>query len=393
MPRPTVPAAAIAFLCVVLLLPTKSRASDDPQAKIATVVEQAIRPLMQRHDIPGMAVGIVMHGESHVYNYGVASKATGAPVTDTTLFELGSVSKTFTATLASYAQVTGKLSLSDTTSRDFPALRGSSFDHVTLLNLATHTSGGLPLQVPGGISNPAQLVAYLQSWKPAYAPGAARTYSNIGIGMLGVIAARSMHGDFAALMAATLFAGLGMPHTYLNVPSAVAANYAQGYTRTDQPIRMAPGVLAAEAYGIRTTAGDMLRFVAANIGTLAIDTALQRAITATHTGYFQVGAMTQDLIWEQYHEPVALPDLLDGNGAGMQLRANPVVRLQPPLPPRDDVLINKSGTTNGFGAYVAFLPAKRLGIVLLGNKNYPIDARVTTAFEIMARLEAAGMND
>jgi beta-lactamase class C len=51
------------------------------------------------------------------------------------------------------------------------------------------------------------------------------------------------------------------------------------------------------------------------------------------------------------------------------------------------VLLNKTGSTNGFAAYVACVPARRLGVVFLANKNYPIDARVTAAYQILMRLD------
>ena len=88
-----------------------------------------------------------------------------------TLFEIGSVSKTFTATLVSYAQAGGHLSLSDNASRYLPALRGSNLDHVSLLNLGTHTPGGLPLQVPDDVRDDDQLMQYFRDWKPPDPPG------------------------------------------------------------------------------------------------------------------------------------------------------------------------------------------------------------------------------
>src|ERR1700722_3139609 len=177
--------AAIAALFACVLLPLSAGAAGNENAGVENVVARTIRPLMQRYGIPGMAVGIVVGGRAYVFHYGVASKATRRPVAPSTLFEIGSVSKTFTATLASYAQVNGKLSLSEPASTYLPSLRGTSFDTVSLANLGTHTSGGLPLQVPDDVTNDAQLTAYLRSWKPTYAPGTYRIYSNPSIGLLG----------------------------------------------------------------------------------------------------------------------------------------------------------------------------------------------------------------
>ena len=367
-------------------LPVCGHAADDAKTAVEKSVIQTILPLMAREGIPGMGVGVVFDGQSYVFDYGAASRATGKPVTGDTLFEVGSISKTFTAALADYAQINGHLSFADPASKYLPALRGSHFDEVNLLNLGTHTPGGLPLQLPSEVTNDGQLMRYFQNWKPAYAPGTYRTYSNLGIGLLGIIAAKSLDEGFTTLLESKLFPAMGLKNTFLAVPDARMDDYAQGYTEKDAPIRMAPGVLAAETYSIRTTAGDLLRFVEANMGLCAVDEKWQRALTDTHTGYYQVGGMTQDLVWEQYAYPVERETLLAGNSDDVILEPHPATKLDPPTPPQPDVLINKTGSTNGFAAYVAFVPAKKLGVVLLANKRYPIDARVTAADEILSQL-------
>jgi beta-lactamase class C len=372
---------------IACTIATASHAADDQKDRIKTAVDHAMAPVIAHNGIRGMAVGIVDGDEHYVFNYGVASTETGKPVTNETLFELGSVSKTLTATLASYSQVRGYLSLSDPTSRFLPSLQNSPFGNVTLLNLGTHTPGGLPLQVPDNISNNEQLMQYFKAWQPAYAAGTHRTYANPSIGTLGLIAAKSMGQDFDGLMQGQLFPTLGMKDTYIKVPAAKMPDYAQGYTKDGAPIRMAPGVLSSEAYGIKTTAADMNRFVEANMNLIRVNEKLQHAIANTHIGYFKAGPMTQDLIWEQYPYPVTLESLLSGNSPAMIFNATPVTEIKPPQEPQNNVWINKTGSTNGFGAYIAFIPQKRLGIVILANKNFPIDERVTAAYRILTSLE------
>lgn len=375
--------AVTVFACATTIV---SHAADDQQDKVRSAVTRAIQPVMSKYGISGMAVGIVTGDQHYVFNYGLASTETRTPVTGDTLFELGSVSKTLTATLTSYAQVSGYLSLSDPSSKYLTSLRNSKFGNVSLLNLGTHTPGGLPLQVPDNIRNDDQLMQYFRQWQPTYAPGTYRTYANPGIGALGLITAKSMGQGFNELMEKHLFPALDMKSSFINVPAARLTDYAEGYTKEGAPIRMTPGVLSSEAYGIKTTAADMIRFLEANMNLIQLDPKFQRAITDTHTGYFKAGSMTQDLIWEQYPYPVQLKTLLDGNSSAMVFNATPVTEIEPPQPPREDVWINKTGSTNGFGAYVAFIPKKRLGIVILANKNFPIDERVTAAYRILTSL-------
>lgn len=353
---------------------------------IHSIVNDAVRPAMRQYGIPGMAVGVTIEGRHYVFDYGVASKSTGKLVDESTLFEIGSITKTFTASLVSYAQLTGKLSLSDDVSADFPTLRGTSFDNVRLVNLGTHTAGGLPLQFPDDVLSDADAIRYYRRWKPSHPAGTYRLYSNPSIMLLGLIAAKSMDSDFDTLMQRDLFTPLGLRSTFLAVPVDQFSRYAQGYTDAGKPRRMSPGPLAAEAYGIRTTAPDMLRFIDANMNLVTLDDTLRRAIIDTHTGYYRIGAMTQDLIWEQYHYPIALSGPLQGNADHVIFDENPVATIVPPTQPESDVLINKTGSTSGFGAYVAFIPQRKLGIVVLANKSYPIAARITIAYQILKLL-------
>jgi beta-lactamase class C len=360
--------------------------SNNKRKDISGVMDSVIRPLMQQYRIPGMAIAVIVDGESYFYNYGVESLETQRPITNKTLFEIGSASKTFTATLASYAQVNGNLALSDSASKYLPSLRGSSFDNVNLLNLGTHTSGGLPLQVPDAIHNDDQLMNYFRQWKPSYAAGTYRIYSNPSIGMLGMITARSMNERFDDAIENKLFPMLGMTHTYINVPADQMKDYAQGYTKQGAPIRLSAGALSSEAYGIKSSTPDMIRFIAANMQMIKMDGKLQRAINDTHIGYFRAGEITQDLIWEQYPYPVELKQLLAGNSDAMAYQVTKVIELNPPLQPQANALINKTGSTNGFATYVAFVPGQKLGIVMLANKNYPIAQRVSAAYQILTRL-------
>ncbi|MCW8281810.1 MULTISPECIES: class C beta-lactamase [Agrobacterium] len=373
-----------AMLSAILLTP--ALAADE--ARLKAITDAAIKPIMEKNGIPGLAVGISVDGKSYIFTYGAMSRSTGQPVTAETLFELGSISKTFTATLATYAEANGHLSLSGRVKDYLPGMKGTAFGDVTLTHLGTHTAGGFPLQVPDNVKTETQLLAYLKSWKPSYGAGTHRTYANPSIGMLGYITAKTMGQGYDAAMQDTLFPALGLKDTFTVVPQAKLANYAQGYTRNDEPARLTPGILSSEAYGVRSTATDMIRFVNANLGLEKLDGKIRQAIAGTHTGYFAVGAMTQDLVWEQYARPVALKTLVQSN-SGALLKTVPVQEIAPPLKPGQDVFVNKTGSTNGFGAYVAFIPQRKLGIVILANKNYPNEDRVTAAVEILTAVDKA----
>ena len=373
-----------------LLLNGSAWASGTPEsADIEALVNDTIAPLMAEHRIPGMAIALSINGQQHYFHYGLANQEAGIPVTDETLFELGSVSKIFTAALAGYAQASGALSLSDPASRYLPELEGSTFDEITLMELGTYTAGELPLQFPESVQSEETMIDYYRQWQPESAPGSHRLYSNPSLGLFGYLAAQSLDQPFEVLMEEALFAPLGLEHSYFQVPEAQQAHYAYGYSKQDEPIRVNPGMLDAQAYGLKSTAADVLTLVEANMSGAELNEPLSQALAATRTGYFEVGNMTQGLGWESYAYPVALDQLLAGNSLEMILQPNPANRLTPPLAPRQEALYNKTGATNGFGGYVAFVPSEQIGIVLLANRNYPNQARIEAAHHILTKLTEA----
>jgi beta-lactamase class C len=356
------------------------------QDPIESVVNAAVKPVLQKEGIAGMAVAVTVNGKQHFFNYGVASKETAKPVTENTLFEIGSVSKTYTATLAAYAQASGKLSLSDKASHILPALRGSAFDNISVLQLGTYSAGGLPLQFPAEFDSPDKMLSYYQQWKPLFPAGSHRLYSNPSLGLFGYLAAHSLGQPFDEAMTNTLLPKLGLKHTYLKVPQDQIGLYAQGYNKDDKPVRVGPGALDAEAYGVKTSATDLIAYVEANMKPSRLEKPLQQAIALTHSGYYTVDNMTQGLGWELYRYPITLDQLLAGNSTPMAMEPHKVQWLNPPQPPTENLLINKTGSTGGFGAYVAFVPSKDIGIVILANKNYPNAERIKIAHQILTAL-------
>ena len=355
-------------------------------SNVRSVVEPVVKSLMSRHAIAGMAVAVTLKGQRYVLNFGVASKESGAPVTDNTLFEIGSLTKTLTATLAAYAQTTGQMSLSDHPGQYVPQLHGKAIDNASLLELGTYTAGGLPLQFPDAVNGPQATLDYYSAWTPTAPPGTVRQYSNPSIGLLGLTASNALGQDFSDAMQRIVFPAFGMSHTFIRIPEKFKEDYAWGY-RADKPVRVNPGPMDEQAYGVKTTAADMLRFVQLNIDPSPLAGPMQRAVRLTQVGFFRAGPIVQGLGWEQYAYPVALQQLLDGNSAEVSLGAVPVQKIQADAA-QGARLFNKTGATGGFGAYAMFVPSEQIGIVMLANKNYPNAARVEAAYTILNGLVA-----
>ena len=376
-------------LCCALLLglSCSALAATLSEKQLADTVEQTVTPLMKAQAIPGMAVAVIYQGKPYYFTFGKADVAANKPVTAQTLFELGSVSKTFTGVLGGDAIARGEISLTDPVTKYWPELTGKQWQDIRLLDLATYTAGGLPLQVPDDVTDNASLLRFYQTWQPQWKPGTTRLYANASIGLFGALAVKPSGMNFEQAMTERVFKPLKLTHTWIHVPEAEEQHYAWGY-RDGKAVHVSPGMLDAEAYGVKTSIKDMARWVMANMSSDAVsDTSLKQGIALAQSRYWRVGAMYQGLGWEMLNWPVDAKTVVDGSDNNVALAPLPAVEIHPAAPAVKASWVHKTGSTGGFGSYVAFIPEKQLGIVMLANKSYPNPARVEAAYRILSSLQ------
>ncbi|EPL8646816.1 class C beta-lactamase, partial [Acinetobacter baumannii] len=312
--------------------------------------------------------------------YGLQSVQDKKAVNSSTIFELGSVSKLFTATAGGYAKNKGKISFDDTPGKYWKELKNTSIDQVNLLQLATYTSGNLALKFPDEVQTDQQVLTFFKDWQPKNPIGEYRQYSNPSIGLFGKVVALSMNKPFDQVLEKTIFPALGLKHSYVNVPKTQMQNYAFGYNQENQPIRANPGQLGAPAYGVKSTLPDMLSFIHANLNPQKYPTDIQRAINETHQGRYQVNTMYQALGWEEFSYPATLQTLLDSNSEQIVMKPNKVTAISKEPSVK---MYHKTGSTTGFGTYVVFIPKENIGLVMLTNKRIPNEERIKAAYAVL----------
>jgi len=378
-------------LCAALVLSATFTVCAAPKTlteqQIGKTVADTIAPLLKAQDIPGMAVAVIYQGKPYYFTYGKADIEQNQAITKDTLFELGSVSKTFTGVLGGDAIARGEINLSDPVTKYWPELTGSQWKGISLLSLATYTAGGLPLQVPDAVTDQASLLNFYQSWQPQSAPGEKRLYSNASIGLFGALMVKPSGKTFEEAMTERVFQPLKLTHTWIKVPASEEKQYAHGY-RNGKPVRVSPGMLDAEAYGVKSSIKDMASWVQFNMSPERVtDKSLREGLALAQSRYWRAGSMYQGLGWEMLNWPLKAETVIDGSDNKVALALTPVTAINPPVAPVKASWVHKTGSTGGFGNYVAFIPEQQLGIVMLANKSYPNPERVKAAYTILHALQ------
>ncbi|EMI9267049.1 ADC family extended-spectrum class C beta-lactamase [Acinetobacter baumannii] len=369
------------LLSPLFIFSTSIYAGNTPKdQEIKKLVDQNFKPLLEKYDVPGMAVGVIQNNKKYEMYYGLQSVQDKKAVNSSTIFELGSVSKLFTATAGGYAKNKGKISFDDTPGKYWKELKNTPIDQVNLLQLATYTSGNLALKFPDEVKTDQQVLTFFKDWKPKNSIGEYRQYSNPSIGLFGKVVALSMNKPLDQVLEKTIFPALGLKHSYVNVPKTQMQNYAFGYNQENQPIRVNPGPLDAPAYSVKSTLPDMLSFIHANLNPQKYPADIQRAINETHQGRYQVNTMYQALGWEEFSYPATLQTLLDSNSEQIVMKPNKVTAISKEPSVK---MYHKTGSTTGFGTYVVFIPKENIGLVMLTNKRIPNEERIKAAYAVL----------
>jgi D-alanyl-D-alanine-carboxypeptidase/D-alanyl-D-alanine-endopeptidase len=241
----------------------------------------------------GIVVGVIESTGRRTVSYGSLAKDDECPPDGNSVFEIGSATKAFTALLLADMVQQGEVSPIDPVANYLPAavrMPECGGRQITLLDLATHTSGlpRLPSNLkPEDPANPyadysvEQLYQFLSTYELTRNIGSRYEYSNLGGGLLGHVLARRAAMDYEALVRTRICEPLCMNSTRITLLPGMKSRIATGYNAALEPVPMWDLPTLAGAGALRSTAEDLLTFLAANLG--YIKPPLARAMAAMLT--------------------------------------------------------------------------------------------------------------
>jgi CubicO group peptidase (beta-lactamase class C family) len=226
-------------------LVTPALAQDQRRAAAVAAINAYGNAHSEHFGLPGMTLGVATpDGFSAVMNFGYANAEARTPITPSTLFQIGSISKSMTATVIHQFAAEGRFKLSDRISDLLPSIPLRSGNAITLQNLLDHTAGlpdGAPMFPEGGL------------WT-GFAPGTHWSYSNTGYAILGKLAEHVGGRPLNRLLAERIFTPLRMSRSHGAITADDRTRYAQGYEASDE-LPFARGVPLAPAAWVDVTDG------------------------------------------------------------------------------------------------------------------------------------------
>jgi len=311
-------------------------------------VDSAARNYIQKGNTVGLSIGIIHNGVIHTYNYGETAAGNNQLPEVTSIYEIGSITKTFTATLLAYYANEGKLKLTDPITKYLPdsVSANKELQGITLEMLSNHTSGlsRLPDNFEFHSSDPydpykdytkKHLYEYLKTCKLNSKSGESYAYSNFGVGLLGSILEQVSGKPFGEMVKEVICTPLGMQNTEQYLTIAQRKRFVTVYNEDGKATSPWTFQVLAACGALRSTLEDMLLYLKVNM--IPSQTELSKAIKLTH----QI----------TYNKDIKL-------GLGWHV-----------------IVVNgieyyfHDGATFGCSSFLAFNIEKKLGIIVLSNSG------------------------
>jgi serine-type D-Ala-D-Ala carboxypeptidase/endopeptidase len=332
---------------------TPATSSIDKEVTISPPVKNFILSQIVNKSKAAIVIGFVNPNGTRIFSFGNISKANNIPVNENTLFDIGSITKTFTTLLLADMVKQGIVNLNDPIEKYLPAsVKVPQYKGVkiTLENLASHTSG-LP-EWPSNIwlnnnvgvfnlnYNETMLYQGLSNTVLTREPGSQFQYSSFGIGLLAHILSIKAGVPYEQLVKHRILDVLGMNDTKITLsPNEIKNRFSIGHQNGKEITTPPIPEIVAGAGAFRSTAADLLKYTSANLGFL--HTKLDDAIQLYHLIIHPITPANP----MNYSEYVALDWRVITN-LGTET-------------------LSHEGAINGWNANVAFIPTKQIGVALL----------------------------
>jgi CubicO group peptidase (beta-lactamase class C family) len=333
-------------------------------------VQNIIKKYADSGNIPGVSVGLIKNSNTEFFNYGVIERDSKLTPNENTVYEIASVSKTFTSILLAILQKEKLLDKDDSVTKYVPELANiPDFKKITLYHLATHTSGlpNLPTKLiifnlfallrPSSAYQElsqftkSDLIRFFSKSKLKTEPGTEWHYSNGTVGLLGHIFELVTNSSYDDLVKSKICDALGMTNTGINLLESHKNLMASGHSYFGKKINhwVAPAIEGAA--GLYSTTSDLIKFLETNLG--FIDTSISSELKYCHAtrfvpklSYFMKNMMMPYL-------GIELDEMALGWWVSKQNN--------------QEILFHDGGTA-GFSSFIGIEPAKKKGVVLLANK-------------------------
>jgi D-alanyl-D-alanine-carboxypeptidase/D-alanyl-D-alanine-endopeptidase len=353
-----------ALALIVATSPLAAKAELAPETR-ARIDEMASRPV-RNGEVPGLIVGVMQGSDRMIRGYGESVEGSGVRPTKDTIWEIGSITKTFTAMLLALYVQRGVVHYDDPLQKyvpDWVTVPSYQGRQIKLIDLATHTSGLPKDPILRGrdhlsVEEMYRMTSAYQLTRP---PGERFEYSNWGFALLAHALMRATGEDYEQLVESNICAPLGLLDTRINLAPDEVSREAQGYSPVGIPKPHDNTTWPAfnGAGALRSTMNDMMIYLAYNMG--QANTPLSSLLPDLQRHWHAAGVPGAyvGLAWQMF-----------------------------PMRGTDHQVIWKNGAASGFFSYIGFVKETGTGVVVIANRKVKVGK---IAIQILRMLNGANI--